>query len=395
MTPAPAEAEKNTKIVMDSKVHKRALVSVSNDLFSDQRVDKVCNSLTNMGFEVLLVGRQYKDSPLLSQRKYKTKRVRLLFRKGAAFYAEFNIRLFFLLLFIKCDILVSNDLDTLLPNYLISKIRRKKLVYDSHEYFCGVPELIHRPFVQNCWRRIEKLCVPHLSDMITVNQSIADLYDKEYPQRKNKVRVVRNIPTSEKPLITETRHSLGLSEEKKLLILQGSGINVDRGSEELVAAMEMVDDNALLLIIGKGDAVPALKRQVNEKNLSQKVLFIDRVSPDKLFNYTYHADIGFSLDKDTNINYRFSLPNKIFDYMKAETPVIVSNLPEIAKVVKETEIGLIIADHRPKTIADNINMLLRDEMLLMKFKSNTKIAAKNYTWENEEKVLNDIYRKLI
>ncbi len=380
---------------MDSKVHKRALVSVSNDLFSDQRVDKVCNSLTNMGFEVLLVGRQYKDSPLLSQRKYKTKRVRLLFRKGAAFYAEFNIRLFFLLLFIKCDILVSNDLDTLLPNYLISKIRRKKLVYDSHEYFCGVPELIHRPFVQNCWRRIEKLCVPHLSDMITVNQSIADLYDKEYPQRKNKVRVVRNIPTSEKPLITETRHSLGLSEEKKLLILQGSGINVDRGSEELVAAMEMVDDNALLLIIGKGDAVPALKRQVNEKNLSQKVLFIDRVSPDKLFNYTYHADIGFSLDKDTNINYRFSLPNKIFDYMKAETPVIVSNLPEIAKVVKETEIGLIIADHRPKTIADNINMLLRDEMLLMKFKSNTKIAAKNYTWENEEKVLNDIYRKLI
>lgn len=376
-------------------MHKRALVSVSNDLFSDQRVDKVCNSLTNMGFEVLLVGRQYKDSPLLSQRKYKTKRVRLLFRKGAAFYAEFNIRLFFLLLFIKCDILVSNDLDTLLPNYLISKIRRKKLVYDSHEYFCGVPELIHRPFVQNCWRRIEKLCVPHLSDMITVNQSIADLYDKEYPERKNKVRVVRNIPTSEKPLITETRHSLGLSEEKKLLILQGSGINVDRGSEELVAAMEMVDDNALLLIIGKGDAVPALKRQVNEKNLSQKVLFIDRVSPDKLFNYTYHADIGFSLDKDTNINYRFSLPNKIFDYMKAETPVIVSNLPEIAKVVKETEIGLIIADHRPKTIADNINMLLRDEMLLMKFKSNTKIAAKNYTWENEEKVLNDIYRKLI
>ncbi len=380
---------------MDSKMHKRALVSVSNDLFSDQRVDKVCNSLTNMGFEVLLVGRQYKDSPLLSQRKYKTKRVSLLFRKGAAFYAEFNTRLFFLLLFIKCDILVSNDLDTLFPNYLISKIRRKKLVYDSHEYFCGVPELIHRPFVQNCWRRIEKFCVPHLTEMITVNQSIADLYDKEYPERTNKVRVVRNIPTSEKPLITETRHSLGLSEEKKLLILQGSGINVDRGSEELVAAMEMVDDNALLLIIGKGDAVPALKRQVNEKNLSHKVLFIDRVSPDKLFNYTYHADIGFSLDKDTNINYRFSLPNKIFDYMKAETPVIVSNLPEIAKVVKETEIGLIIADHRPKTIADSINMLLRDEMLLMKFKSNTKIAAKNYTWENEEKVLNDIYRKLL
>lgn len=380
---------------MASKMHKRALVSVSNDLFSDQRVDKVCNSLTDMGFEVLLVGRQYKDSPHLSPRKYKTKRVCLLFRKGAVFYAEFNIRLFFLLLFAKCDILVSNDLDTLLPNYLISKIREKKIVYDSHEYFCGVPELIHRPRVQKCWRRIERFCVPGLPEIITVNHSIADLYDKEYPERKNKVRVVRNIPTSQKPPVTETRHSLGLPEDKKLLILQGSGINVDRGSEELVSAMKMVDDNILLLIVGKGDAVPALKQQVKNDNLSDKVLFIDRVAPDKLFNYTYLADIGFSLDKDTNINYRFSLPNKIFDYMKAETPVIVSNLPEIAKVVREADIGLVIADHQPETIAAAINELLRNEELLMKYKLNAKTAALVYTWENEEKVLEDIYRKLL
>ena len=151
----------------------------------------------------------------------------------------------------------------------------------------------------------------------------------------------------------------------------------------------------MLLIVGKGDAVPALKQQVKNDNLSNKVLFIDRVAPDKLFNYTYLADIGFSLDKDTNINYRFSLPNKIFDYIKAETPVIVSNLPEIAKVVKEADIGLIITDHQPETIATAINKLLHNEYLLMKYKLNTKTAALVYTWEKEEKVLENIYRKLL
>ncbi len=369
---------------------KKVIVSVTNDLYSDQRVDKVCNSLTTMGFEVILVGRCYRNSPVLAPRAYQTQRLHLLFRKGAKFYAEYNLRLFFYLLFKKCDLLVSNDLDTLLPNFLISRFRRKRIVYDSHEYFCGVPELIGRPLVQKIWRGIEKFCFPKLPDVITVNQSIADLYDQEYPQRKNRVNVVRNIPTKEKPPITETRASLGLPEDKVLLILQGSGINVDRGSEELVEAMQWVE-GALLLIVGSGDAVPNLKVLVEQKQLQEKVRFVKRVPFAKLFNYTYLADIGFSLDKDTNINYRFSLPNKIFDYMKAETPVIVSDLPEIAKVVHEAGVGLIIENHSPETIAQAIQRLMTDKELYTTFKNNTIKAAQDYCWENEESVLRRIY----
>ncbi|MCK9339304.1 MAG: glycosyltransferase [Bacteroidales bacterium] len=369
---------------------KKVIVSVTNDLYSDQRVDKVCNSLINMGFDVLLVGRRYRNSPALAPRAYQTHRLHLMFRKGAKFYAEYNVRLFFYLLFKKCNILISNDLDTLLPNFIISKIRKKRLVYDSHEYFCGVPELIGRPFVQNVWRKIERFCFPRLKDVITVNQSIADLYDREYPNRKNRVNVVRNIPTRPKPPITETRDTLGLPDDKAILILQGSGINVDRGAEELVAAMQFVD-NALLLLVGSGDAVPNLKMQVEKQNLNDKVRFISRVPFAKLFNYTYLADIGFSLDKDTNINYRFSLPNKIFDYIKAETPVIVSDLPEIAKVVREAQVGIVIADHQPETIAQAIQTLLSDHTLYAQLKENTLKAANHYCWENEEAVLRKIY----
>jgi glycosyltransferase involved in cell wall biosynthesis len=374
---------------------KKVVVSVTNDLFSDQRVDKVCNSLTAMGFEVTLVGRCYASSPALLPRNYHTRRMRLWFKKKAIFYVEFQIRLFFLLLFSRMNILVSNDLDTLLPNFIISKIRNKKLVYDSHEYFCGVPELIHRPKIQAVWRFVERLCVPYVSDMITVNQSIADLYDKEYPQRKNRVRVVRNFPVLTKPSITETKRTLNISEDKMILLLQGSGINVDRGGEELVAAMSLLDPQRVhLLIVGSGDAIPNLKKEVSERNLENVVTFVARTTPQKLANYTYWADIGFSLDKDTNLNYRYSLPNKIFDYIRAETPVICSDLPEIAKIIRESQTGIVLDEMTPKAIASAVNILLEEPEKYRFYKENCTQAAICYCWENEEGVLKEVYRKV-
>ena len=122
---------------------KKVILSVTNDLSFDQRVDKMCNTLYNLGFEVKLIGRFLPESKPL-ERVYQTKRIKLFFTKGALFYAFFNFRLFFVLIFSKVDIYHSNDLDTLLANYLAAKIRRKELVYDSHEYFLGVPEIQDR-----------------------------------------------------------------------------------------------------------------------------------------------------------------------------------------------------------------------------------------------------------
>ena len=387
MIPAPVVAEKNTRIAM-AKTNNKVVLSVTNDLYTDPRVDKVCNFLTRNGFDVTLVGRRYGDSATLAPRAYKTHRLRLLFRKGAFFYAEYNIRLFFYLLFHHFDLFVANDLDTLLPNFFISKLKRKRLVYDSHEYFCGELSIADRPFVKRVWKSIERFCFPKLKDVITVSQSIVDQYEQEYGIRPH---LVRNIPPKATPPVTETRVSLQLPEDKTIIILQGNGINEGRGGEELVEAMPFVDEKAVFLIVGNGTVISQLKERVKDLQLEHRVRFVSRVTPEMLYNYTYLSDIGIALDRDLSMNLRFSLPNKLFEYIKAGTPVVVSNLIERARIVGQYRVGLIVEDFQAENIAEKINKLVNDKQLYNDLKANCKLAAEDLCWENEEKVLEEIY----
>jgi len=369
---------------------KTAILSVINDLVTDQRIDRTAKVLLSLGYEVQMVGRRKSDSPGMPERPYATERMRLLWEKGPLFYAEFNIRLFFYLLFHRAQLLVSNDLDTLLPNYLIHKIFRCKLVYDSHEYFTGTPEVIHRPFVMKTWKLIEKLAVPGLKNCITVNSSIAGLFREEYGKE---FVVVRNIPDSNKPTDTISRDELGLPPGKKIIILQGSGINIQRGAEEAVEAMRYLDD-CLLLIVGGGDVINALKQQASRQELEGRVMFIPRQTPDKLFHYTCNADLGLSLDKDTNINYRFSLPNKLFDYIHAGIPVLASPLPEIKKIITTYQVGDFIDTHDPRHIAEKIHTMLSDRQQYLQWKINLQKASEELSWENEQKVLVRLFSQL-
>lgn len=372
---------------------KRAIVSVINDLSTDQRVHKVCTTLHKLGYDVTLVGRRQRKSLPLAKRDYKTKRFFLLFEKGPLFYLEFQKRLFWYLMFHKADVLVANDLDTLFPNYWVAKLKGINIVYDSHELFCEVPELQANPFKRKLWKRVERWIFPKLKNVFTVNKSIAKIYSEEYNVN---VKVIRNVPllANQKNVIRKTKEELGLQINKKIIVLQGAGINIDRGAEEAVQAMQYVD-NAILLIIGSGDVMDVLKQMVIDCKLNDKILFIGKVPFEKLMQYTYLADLGLTLDKDTNINYRYSLPNKLFDYIHAGVPVLSSNLIEIKNIVKEYEIGDIIDNHNPQHIADKIDSILNDETKLQLWKKNTKIASGKLNWELEEQQLIAVYKQFL
>lgn len=367
---------------------KTAIVCVTNDLSTDQRVHKTCLTLQKCGFWVIETGRLLPES-LPLERPYFILRKKLWFRKGPQFYAEFNIRLFLYLLTTKVDLIFANDLDTLPAAFLAAKLRNKRLIYDTHEYFTETPELVSRPRTQAIWKKIEDYLFPNLTDVLTVNASIAKLYSEKFNKT---VHVSRNIPPTFAPEQLKTRAELDLPQNKRILILQGTGINVQRGAEETVLAMQYLE-NVVLLIVGSGDVLPALFKMVEEYNLQDKVIFKAKMPFSELRQYTMNSDLGLAIDKDTNLNYHFSLPNKLFDYIHSGIPTLSSGLVELKQIIDRYDIGYYIQNHEPKHIASVIKCIFLDENRYKTVKQNIAKAKAELCWENEEKVLMEIIKK--
>jgi glycosyltransferase involved in cell wall biosynthesis len=366
---------------------KKISLSVINDLVTDNRVHKVAVSLKKMGFEPLLTGRILPESHPV-ERDYQTHRMKLVFRTGPFFYFEYNLRLFFRLLKTPIDVFVANDLDTLPANFLAARIKRKPLVYDSHEYFTEVPELIGRPVVRTIWLGLEKLLVPRVDAAYTVCDSIAEAYHDLY---QVDFKVVRNLPvcsTSETNTHPMTQ-SHRMSNSSKIILYQGA-LNLGRGIEAAIRAMQFLEETELWLA-GDGDLTDQLKQLVVESGLEGKVKFLGRLPLAELSRITRKADLGISLEEDLGLNYRFALPNKLFDYIQAGVPVLVSNLPEMKRIVDQYQIGVIAENHQRKELAEVMKTALFDQEKRTMWKQNLTKAAKELCWENEENVLRNIY----
>lgn len=354
-----------------------------NDLVTDNRVHKVAVSLKKMGFEPLLIGRLLPESHPV-ERDYHTHRMKLVFRTGPMFYFEYNLRLLFRLLKTRIDVFVANDLDTLPANFLAAKIKRKPLVYDSHEYFTEVPELIGRPVVRTIWTGLEKLLVPRVDAAYTVCDSIAEVYRDLY---KVDFKVVRNLPVCSK--LEKTEHQEKAEGEAKVILYQGA-LNLGRGLEAAIRAMQFLEETELWLV-GDGDLTDQLKQLVSESGLESKVKFLGRLPLTELSKITSQADLGISLEEDLGLNYRFALPNKLFDYIQVGVPVLVSNLPEMKRIVDRYQIGAIAGTHQRKELAEVMKTALFDQEKRQIWMRNLPLAAKELCWENEEESLKNIY----
>lgn len=366
-----------------------AIVSVINDLATDHRVQKTCFVLKECGFEVVLHGRLLKNSMPLPDLPFKVKRAKLLFKKGPLFYFFYNLRLFFFLFYNKSHLLYANDLDTLPANYLVSRLKKTPLIYDSHELFCDVPELLKTPLKRKIWQSIENYIVPKLRYCVTVNDSIALILSKKYGVP---FLSVRNIPDLPKTLQAKTKNELGLAEIPYVLILQGAGLNMDRGVEELIQSLSFIE-NAVLLIIGSGDNWDQLIHLSQSLHLEKKIRFIPKVPRHVLLQYTTIADLGLSLDKNTNPNYFNSLPNKVFDYIHCGVPILASRLPEVEHVLTNYQVGTFIDNHQPQHIADKIKQLLGSKELEA-YKANTTKARAALSWEHEKQKLKGLITEI-
>lgn len=358
---------------------KRIVFAVTNDLCFDQRMIRICNSLSSAGYNVTLVGRKKRNSPTLSPQQFEQKRLFCFFNNGKLFYIEYNLRLFIFLLFKKAAIIGAIDLDTILPCYLVSVIKSTERIYDAHELFCEMKEIVSRSFIYNCWKWLERKTVPRFKLGYTVNQPIAEEFYKMYGVQ---YEIIRNAPLYEPITIPEKK--------EKYIIYQGA-VNEGRCFESLIPAMKEV--NASLIICGEGNFMAQAKALTSVNNLENKIIFKGNVVPSQLKQITTGAWAGVTLFDAVGKSNYYSLANRFFDYIQAGIPQLCVNYPVYKEINNQYTIAVLTDDLSPSGIANQLNKLLHNEELYHKLQVQCLEARKDLCWQEEEKKLLSFYHK--
>ncbi|MCJ8152831.1 glycosyltransferase [Chryseobacterium sp. SSA4.19] len=359
---------------------KKIIISAFSNLYTDQRIEKVCQTLHENGYQIELIGNDWNGAGDMV-RPYPFSRIHLISKSLKTAYFEFNWKLYQELKK-KADkntVFYANDLDALLPNYLIAKKLNSPLVFDSHEIFSEMPA-VQGKMSQKLWRTLEKSVIPDLVLMITASESYAEWFKNKYGID---AVVIQNAPRRIHPLkIIPENHP-------KTLLYQGM-INPFRGIDKAILAMHHVDD-VIFKIAGDGPKKKEYEKLVFDENLQDKVRFLGKLLPHDLRKITLTADCGMSIEENGGESYYYSLPNKVLDCIQARVPLILSNLPELNKINQQFDIGEVISDYQPENIAEAIKTVINKGR--QGYQPELEKAAHFLCWENEEIKLLEVIEK--
>ncbi|MGG5209324.1 glycosyltransferase [Chryseobacterium sp. MIQD13] len=350
---------------------KKIITSAFSNLYTDQRIEKVCRTLYEAGYEVELIGNDWKGADPM-ERPYPFSRIQLSSGSLKTAYFEFNWKLYHQLKK-KADhntILHANDVDALLANYLIAKKLNIPLVFDSHEIFSEMPA-IQGKMSQKIWRYLEKQVIPKLKFMITASGSYAKWFRKKYGIDPV---VVQNAPKKQDFTIEIPENN------PKILLYQGA-LNPFRGIDKAILAMHNLE-GVIFKIAGDGPRKREYEELVIKEKLEHKVQFLGKLKPDDLRKITVTADVGMSIEENGGESYFYSLPNKVLDCIQARVPLLLSNLPEMQNIKNQFDIGEIIQDHQPENIAAAVNKILNKGR--KSYQGELEKASAAFCWENEE-----------
>ena len=364
------------------------LFAVTTDLNYDQRMQRICGSLAAHGYSVLLVGREWPDSQPLTRQAYQQHRLRCLFKKGKLFYLEYNLKLFFFLLRQRAAVWCAIDLDTALPVWLRATLSRQPFVYDAHELFTEVPEVVTRPSIRCLWQLVEGFIVPRAALAYTVGPALAEWFERRYGRPFAVVRNVSRLAGPELPPAPVAAPPNGY-------ILYQGVLNTGRGLEALLDAMPEVA--ARLIICGEGDLSAALRARAERLGLlaSGQVEFRGFVLPAELRTITRGAAVGIMLLENQGLSYYYSLANKFFDYLHAGVPQLVVDFPEYRRLNDRYDVAEVV-ELTPNALAAALNRLLRDDPArYQQLAQNCRHARLELNWQREEETLLALYATLV
>lgn len=361
--------------------------TVTNDLTYDQRMIRICGSLARAGYQVHLIGRKKVTSIPLREALFQQKRLFCFFTKGKFFYLEYNFRLFCFLFFKKYDALCAIDLDTIGPLFLLHRLRRKPLVYDAHEYFTEVPEVVDRPFTKSIWEYLAKRTIPKLQHCYTVGPQLARIFSERYG---TDFQVVRNVPLRHRKKEVHYPSIPNIEPGDQILLYQGA-LNVGRGLECCLEAMTLLPDHIKLWLLGEGDLSKGLRAQAKALKLEDRVHFLGFRPPIELPAITQKAHLGLNLLENKGLSYYYSLANKCFDYIQADLPAIHMDFPEYRALSLQYPAFLLLPNLDAALLATTIQDILSDNQAYQAMQEACGAAAQVWNWEIEEQGLLTIY----
>jgi len=358
------------------------IFTVTNDLNYDQRMHRICGSLREAGYDVLLVGRRMRHSVALTERFFRQKRLGCMFGRGFLFYAEYNLRLAFFLLRTKADILCAIDLDTILPVYMASVIRKTKRVYDAHELFTEQKEVMSRKRIHRFWLAVERFAVPRFPQGYTVNEVLAGIFRERYDVS---YACILNMPVLFPEEIPPHTNN------DPYFLYQGA-VNEGRCFETLIPAMKQVP--ARLLICGTGNFLEQAKQLAALHGLSDKIIFRGTLLPHALQEITQQAYAGITLFEDKGLNQYYSLSNRFFDYIMAGVPQLCVEYPLYAACNSTYGIMHPVKATDSDAIARGLNELLNDAALYNRLRDNCIMARQQLNWQQVAPQLIGFYKQL-
>ena len=361
------------------------VLCVTNDLRSDKRMRQTAKTLVGAGARVTMIGRGTRGLPPLKEARspgLELLRLPCIFKSGPLFYLEYNLRLFVRLLRLKSpDKVTACDPDTL-PGVLLARMfRRFEMIYDSHEYFTEVPELLGHPVKQKIWQMVERRGARTANRCYTVNEALREILSKRYDVP---FEVVYNFPERRKGpgLTTREPHSI-------LRLFYQGVLNEGRGLLELVRSMAGIDA-AHLTIIGEGVMLPALEAEIRRLGLEGKVSLTGFVPPEQLYERIGDMDVSCNLLEARSLNYYYSTGNKFFDAVQLGIPQIAMDFPEYRRLNEEHEVALLIRDLSETAIRQAVEQI-RAPQQYQRLAARARVAAEAWHWSNNEAALLDIY----
>lgn len=360
--------------------NKKVLITFLGNINYDTRCYNLYNTLKVNGFDVSFTGFDWLS------KNFKPVRGKITIHKlqkgflSLSFYLKFIWHIKLALFSSRASIFFAEDIYTLPFAVIFGKLKRVKIFYDSRELYGFLAGLNERKFVQYFWKTVEKFFIKSVDHIITTGNMDSEVLKEMYGV--NNTVVLRNLPRFYKPAKqTDLRNQLGINKDKKILLYQGVVLK-GRGIEKIYDILPEMSEFVFVLI-GGGEFEDYYKKLAIERKVIDQVFFIGKFSQEDLPKLTPVADVGIALIENISKSYYYALPNKLFEYIMAEIPVVVSNLPQMKEIVEKFNVGFAVDPDNKDELITSLNNLTSNEVEYNNIKQNCKIASEELNWENE------------